>query len=144
LLLSRAERNRELAQRGFALFSTGDFGAAIATVHPQIEWYLTFHLPDLPAGKDVYRGHDEVLTVWESFKSVWEELVIDVEEFLHADDERLVFRARFIARGAASGIEIDRVVFYAARIEDDMLAYLRSHDDEASARRDLGLDVDDG
>jgi ketosteroid isomerase-like protein len=141
--LSRAERSRELVERGFTLFNKGDFGASIATVHPHIEWYLTFHLPDLPAGKDVYRGHAEVLTVWESFKSVWEELVIDIEEFLHTDDERLVFRARFVARGAASGIEVDRVVFYAARIEEEMLAYLRAHDDEASARRDLGLDFDD-
>jgi ketosteroid isomerase-like protein len=140
--LSDAERNRELVERGFALFSAGDFEAAIATVHPRIEWHLTFHLPDLPAGKDVYRGQAEVLTVWEAFESVWDELVIDIEEFLYADEERLVFRARFKTRGAASGIEIDRVVFYAARIEDEMLAYLRAHDDERSARRDLG--VDDG
>jgi ketosteroid isomerase-like protein len=138
--LTEAERNRELVEHGFALFSAGDFGAAIATVHPRIEWYITFHLPDLPAGKDVYRGQAEVLTVWEAFKSVWEELVIEIEEFLHADEERLVFRARFKARGAASGIEIDRVVFYAARIEDQMLVYLRAHDDELSARRDLGLE----
>jgi ketosteroid isomerase-like protein len=138
--LTRAERNRELVERGFALFSTGDLSAAIATVHPRIEWHLTFHLPDLPAGKDIYRGHAEVLTVWEAFKSVWDELVIDIEELLHADEQRLVFRARFKARGAASGIEIDRVVFYAARIEDEMLSYLRAHDDERSARADLGLE----
>jgi ketosteroid isomerase-like protein len=142
--LSLAERNRELVERGFALFSAGDFSAAVATIHPRIEWYLTFHLPDLPAGKDVYRGHAEVLTVWEAFKSVWEELVIDIEEFLYADEERLVFRARFKARGAASGIEIDRVVDYAARIEDEMLVYLRAHDDERSAREDLGLELEDG
>ena len=124
------------------MFSEGDFDAAIATLHPRIEWYLTFHLPDLPAGKEIYRGRAEVLTVWEAFRSVWDELVIEIEEFPHADEERLVFRARFRALGAASGIEVDRVVFYAARIGDEMLVYLRAHDDEDSARRDL--DLDDG
>jgi ketosteroid isomerase-like protein len=135
-LSSKAERNRELVEGGFALFSAGDFSGAIATIHPRIEWHLAFHLPDLPAGKDVYRGHAEVLTVW----SAWEELVIDVEEFLCVDEERLVFRARFRGRGAASGIEVDRVVFYAARIEQELLVYLRAHDDERPARRDLGFD----
>jgi ketosteroid isomerase-like protein len=138
--LSEAERSRELVEHGFALFSAGDFDGAIATTHPRIEWYLTFRLPDLPAGKEVYRGHAEVLTVWEAFKSVWDELVIDIEEFLHVDDERLVLRARFRGRGAVSGAEVDRVFYYAARIEEEMLAYLRAHDDERSARRDLGLD----
>jgi ketosteroid isomerase-like protein len=139
-LSGKAERNRELAERGFAAFSAGRFDDALATMHPEIEWHLAFQLPDLPAGKAVYRGPAEVRMVWESFKSVWDELVIDIEEFLHVDDERLVLRARFRGRGAVSGAEVDRVFYYAARIEEEMLAYLRAHDDERSARRDLGLD----
>jgi ketosteroid isomerase-like protein len=37
------------------------------------------------------------------------------------------------------GVEVDRVVFYAFRIQEEQLIYCRAFDDEPSARADLGL-----
>jgi hypothetical protein len=64
---------------------------------------------------------------------------VEVEEVLHADDERLVARARFRGRGATSHVEVDRVLFYSYRIRDGLLAYTRAFEDEESARRDAGI-----
>jgi ketosteroid isomerase-like protein len=141
--MSARERNLELLQQGLGAFSRGAFDEAMAHMHPEIEWHVTFALPDRPLAKDVYRGRDEVRELWGVFASVWEQLTTELEEVLYADDERIVARARFRGRGAGSGVEVDRLVFYSLRMRDGLLAYVRAFDDEASARRDLGLDDDD-
>jgi ketosteroid isomerase-like protein len=137
--MSERERNLAMLERGLNAFSRRAYDEAMADVHPEIEWYVTFQMPDRPFAKDVYRGRDEVGGLWGAFASVWDELTIALEEILYADDERIVARARFRGRGAGSGVEVDRVVFYSYRMRDGMLAYSRAFDDAASARRDLGL-----
>ena len=37
----------DLLERGFADFSSGDWDAAIETMHPDVEWHAAFVLPDL-------------------------------------------------------------------------------------------------
>ena len=137
--MSAGERNIGMVQRGLGAFSRGELDEALAEVHPDVEWHVVFRLPDLPLPKPVYRGHEEVKALWAQFRSAWDELAIDLEDVIHADPERVVARARFRGRGAGSGIEVDRVVFYAFRIRDGGLVYCRAFDDEASARADVGL-----
>ena len=137
--MSARERNLERLRHGLGAFSRGAFEEAMAYVDPQIEWHVTFRLPDLPLAKEVYRGREEIMELWAAFASVWEELTIEVEEILYADDDRIVARARFRGRGAGSGAEVDRVVFYSYRMRDGRLAYSRAFEDAASARCDLGL-----
>jgi ketosteroid isomerase-like protein len=138
--VSTEERNVQLLQEGFEAFSSGDPRASLDSMHPDIEWHVVFRLPDLPLPKDVYRGRDEVAAVWRQFGSAWEELIVEIEEIRHVDEERVVAKARFRGRGRGSGIEVDRVVFFAFRIRDELLVYSHAFDDEASARADLGLD----
>lgn len=138
--MSGRERNVQLLLDGLDAWSRGDLGDSLEKMHPDVEWHVAFRLPDLPLGKDTYRGREEVRALWAQFRSAWDELTIHVEEFLHVDDERVVARARFRGRGAGSGAEVDRVVFYAFRIRDEQLAYCRAFDDEVSARADVGLD----
>jgi ketosteroid isomerase-like protein len=138
--LSITERNVQLLYDGLEAFSRGDLDASLDNMHPDVEWHVVFRLPDLPLPKDVYRGRDEVKALWTQFRSAWDEMTVTVEEVLHVDDERVVARARFRGRGAGSGIEIDRVVFYAFRIREGQLYYCRAFEDEPGARADLGLD----
>jgi hypothetical protein len=35
---------------------------------------VSFRLPDLPVGKSIYRGPDEVMRLWAAFRSLWDEL----------------------------------------------------------------------
>lgn len=138
--MSVAERNVRLLRGGLDAFSRGDLGESLESMHSDVEWHVAFRLPDLPLPKEVYRGRGEVEALWRQFRSAWDELTVEVEEILHVDAERVLARARFRGRGTGSGIEVDRVVFYAFRIRDELLVYCRAFDDEPSARAELGLD----
>ena len=116
--MSERERNLAMLERGLNAFSRRAYDEAMADVHPEIEWYVTFQMPDRPFAKDVYRGRDEVGGLWGAFASVWDELTIALEEILYADDERIVARARFRGRGAGSGVEVDRVVLLELGADD--------------------------
>jgi ketosteroid isomerase-like protein len=137
--MSATERNLQLLRDGLDAFSRGALDESLAQMHPEVEWHVVFPLPDRPSSKDVYRGREEVRELWEEFRSVWDELTIELEEVLHVDSERVLARTRFHGRGAGSGAEVDRMVFYVFRIRDGLLEYTRAFDDEASARRELGL-----
>jgi ketosteroid isomerase-like protein len=132
--------NEELARRGMAAWSRGDFDAALADMHPEIEWTITFRLPDMPPDKDVYRGHEELRTLWEAFKGVWDTLTTEIEEILYDEGDTLITRNRFVGRGSASGIEVDRTIFYLLEIRDEKLLRVTPFDSEAEARQAVGAD----
>jgi ketosteroid isomerase-like protein len=137
--VSSPDANIELVRKGVDAFNRGAIDESVADMHPEVEWHLLFRTPDLPIGKSVFRGTDEVREVWATFRSAWETLVVEIEEILHADDEHVVFRARFRGRGAGSGVEVDRLVYYHYRVTDGLLRYTRGFDDEAAAMRDAGV-----
>jgi len=122
-----------VALRGLAAFSRGDLEESIAEIHPEIEWHIAFRLPDLPAGKEVYRGHDEVLTVWRSFRSAWDELTIEMEEVLLDEPDVIVMRVRFRGKGQASGIEVDRALYYVMRMREGRLAFTKTFEEADQA-----------
>ena len=99
---AQPSENVAVALRGFAAFSRGEIDESLDSIHPEIEWHLTFLMPDMPAGKTIYRGRDEVRTVWNAFRSVWEELTIDIEEVLWEGPDVVVAKARFSGRGEGS------------------------------------------
>jgi ketosteroid isomerase-like protein len=84
-------------------------------------------------GKTVYGGPDEVMRVWAAFRSVWDELSVTLEEVVEAHQEVVVVRARFVGRGSASGVEVDRTLFYVFEIAAGKLKRLRPFDTEAEA-----------
>lgn len=126
--------NVAVLERGLAAFSDHRFEDGVAEMHPDVEWHVAFRLPDLPLEQEVCIGHDEVIRLWDAFRSAWDELVVALEEVLVARSDLVVARVRFRGRGSASGIEVDRSLFYVADIEDGLLRRLRPFDDEASAR----------
>ena len=107
-----AEENIAFIHRGLDAFSRGDLEVGAELTQPDVEWHLSFRLPDLPVGKTVYRGPDEVMRVWAAFRSVWDELSVTLEEVIEAHEDVVVVRARFVGRGSASGVEVDRTLFY--------------------------------
>jgi len=132
--------NAEVMRRGLAAFSRGDWDAVLAGVDPEIEWHLTFQLPDLPPDKKVFHGYDEVRTLFDAFRSVWDELTIDVEEVLHDADDLLILRVRFRGRGGRSGIEVDRMLFYVEDMRNGKLVRQRPFETEEGAFAGAGVE----
>lgn len=133
--------NERLPREGFGAWNSGDWDEALARLHPGIEWHIAFRPPDLPPDMAVARGHDQVRRVWDAFGSAWEAVRVDIEEVLHDAGDTLLARARFRGRGAGSGIEVDRELFYVAEIRDDMLLRLRPFDSLPEARRAVGIEA---
>jgi ketosteroid isomerase-like protein len=104
------------------------------------EWHVSFRLPDLPLDKAVYHGHDEVRRLWAAFRSGWAKLTVTLEEVIDAREDFVVVRTRFVGRGSASGIEVDRTVFYVFEIVAGKLKRLRPFDTEAEALEAAGLE----
>jgi ketosteroid isomerase-like protein len=134
-----AEENIALVHRGLDAFSRGDFDAGVEDMRPDIEWHVSFRLPDLPLDKPVYHGRDEIRQLWAAFRSGWAKLTVTLEEVIAAREDFVVVRARFVGRGNASGIEVDRTIFYLFEIADGQLKRLRPFDTEPEALEAAGL-----
>ena len=134
-----AEENIALIYRGLDAFSRGDFDAGVEDMQPDVEWHVSFRLPDLPLDKAVYEGHDEVRRLWAAFRSGWAELTVTLEEVVDAREDSVVVRTRFVGRGSASGIEVDRTIFYVFEIAAGKLKRLRPFDTEREALEAAGL-----
>jgi ketosteroid isomerase-like protein len=131
--------NEEIASGAMAAFSRGEIEDGLATLDPEIEWHLAFRLPDLPPGKAVFRGLDEVRELWIAFRSVWDELVIDWEEVEAERGDTMLVRVRFRGRGGTSGVEVDRTIFYVLELRDQKLVRSRPFEDRAEARAASGI-----
>ena len=125
--------NEAVMRRGFAAFSRGDWDACLADMEPEIEWHVTFALPDLPPDQKVFRGHDEVRMLFDNIAEAWEGLTLEMEEVLFDDDDVLITRARFAGRGRGSGIEVDRRLFYVQELRDHKLLRQRPFETESEA-----------
>jgi ketosteroid isomerase-like protein len=132
--------NVDTVTRGFAAFSRGDWDGTFAEIDPEIEWHLTFQLPDLPPGKTVYRGFDEVRTLFDNLAAFWKELTLEVLEVVHEGEDLLIVKSRFSGRSGDAGIEVDRVLYYLLELRDGRLQRLRPFDTEAEAFEAAGVE----
>jgi hypothetical protein len=73
------------------------------------------------------------MRLWTAFRSVWDELSVTLEAVVEAHEDVVVGRARFVGRGSASGVEVDRTLFYVFEIAAGKLKRLRPFDTEAEA-----------
>jgi ketosteroid isomerase-like protein len=137
---ARTRSNEEVLREGFAAFSEGRFEDCLRTLDPDVEWHISFRLPDLPLNRSVAHGHDEVLDVWRQFASVWDRLVFDPQEILYDRGETTIARIHLQAIGSSSGVELDSTLYYAMTIRDGLLARFRGFASPQEAARDLGVD----
>jgi ketosteroid isomerase-like protein len=134
--------NAEVAERAMAAFSRGELDLALGDIAEDVEWHVTLMLPDLPPDKTVFRGHDEVRDLWRLLREVWDELSLEPEEVLYDRDDLLIERVRFRGRGSASGVVVDRVVYYVQELSDEKLARIRPFDSADEAFEAAGVERD--
>jgi ketosteroid isomerase-like protein len=132
--------NVDSLRRGFAAFSRGDWEGAFASIDPDIEWHLTFQLPDLPPGKTVFRGYDEVRTLFDNLADFWDELTLELLDVVREEGDLLVIKARFSGRGGEAGIEVERVLYYVQEMRDGRLLRQRPFDTEEQAFEAAGFE----
>ncbi len=110
-----ADRDQEIVaslRRIYEAFNRGDFDAAIALMHPEMEY-----VP--PGGQSSLRGA-EAVRAWMEPDAFEENQVEPLEFNIH--DNKVLVRQHARARGAGSGIELDLEIWGVWTLNDDGLA----------------------
>jgi ketosteroid isomerase-like protein len=98
-----SQENVELVRSLSGPWGRGDFSSA-EWAHPDIEWVIA----DGPApGK--WTGVAGMVAGWREFLSAWEDWRGEAEEYEQLDNERVLVRFHFSARGKASRMEVGEI-----------------------------------
>jgi ketosteroid isomerase-like protein len=99
---------RSLVMRSFRTayqaFSRGDFDAAFARLHPDVEWHTPANFPDA----EILHGRDAVLEWYGSrWVNSWDWWETEPERIVDRGGGTMIVHAVTRGRGRASGIEVE-------------------------------------
>jgi len=123
-----------MLRMGYEAFNRGDLEAALATLHPDIEWWPATDEPITAP----YRGHDGYLSLVAGIREAVPDLQVDVEELFAAGD-RVVVCLRFWGRGRDSGAPVEIRETHVARLCDGKVIELREYRDKDAALEAAGV-----
>jgi hypothetical protein len=108
--------DQQILQRAYAAFNAREVDAALATMHPDVEW------PNGMEGGYV-RGHDEVRRYW---TRQWGLIDPHVEPLRFASDDtgRIVVDVQQVVRDLAGAVITDAVVQHVYRIEGRLIRHM--------------------
>lgn len=118
----------EVAREGYAAFNRGDIGWIVDHLADEIVWEDAKEVP----GSAVRIGVDHVERYLRSLHRQWDEIRFEPERIYEAGGDVLAW-ARVIARGRASGVEVDAPVAHLFEIRDDRCHRVRTFFDRAEA-----------
>jgi ketosteroid isomerase-like protein len=122
-----SQENVEKVKASIDAYNRGDFQAALAYFDPNIEWRIP---PDMDLDIGVLRGHDGVLTFWETVAEAFGDFRLEPVELTDAGDRVLVC-LRLVAQGKRSGIPAELELHEVTEFADGLilrLEYFRSRD----------------
>jgi ketosteroid isomerase-like protein len=126
----------DIVRRGYEAFNRGDIEAALAFLHPEIEWN-TYIVPG--PGGGVYRGHDGVRELWADAKRIFGDFR-NVPEEIYEAGEHVIAYVSVEGVGMRSGIAVQARIAHLYSFRDGKIVSVRSFEDRDEARRAAGLD----
>jgi uncharacterized protein (TIGR02246 family) len=99
-----------------------------------VEFYLPRNL--LEGGG--YEGHEGIRRAMADARESWDEVTVDLKDVAAAGD-RAVMHMHVMNRSHGEGPVLEYEGWWALRLRDGLIAYCRSHLDEADALADVGL-----
>jgi ketosteroid isomerase-like protein len=127
--------NAEVVERLISAFTEGDVAAALAELDPEVE---LFPIRAQLEGTN-YRGHEGYRRVLADFEEDWEELRL-IPEQLRESGDRVLVTGRMVARGKASGVELDIPLALLYQLRDRKVVRLESFADPDEGIRAAGID----
>lgn len=131
-----SEESIESLKRGYEAFSSGDLEAALAFIHPEVEWHEFRETPG--RGGAVYRGHEgmrEVVRDW----SAWEDLKSEVEEGVSVSDDSVLLMVRISGRVPGSAQRMEASIAHLWTMRDGKGYRMKSFWSRAEALEAAGL-----
>jgi ketosteroid isomerase-like protein len=133
-----SQENIELAKKGYAAIARRDFDAVLDFLDPDIE---SHNPPEVPEA-GVHRGREAVLRDWSQMDELFEDFSMEVDEFIEAGDELVVFlRYRARARGSAAIVEAQMA--HVLTIRDGKAVCVRQFLNREAALEAAGLSEQD-
>ena len=131
-----SQENVEVVRRANEAFLGGDVAAALAALHPRVEWHGTV------GGMDEGRiavGHAEVVKAFADYFAVWERMEMRAVEFIDAGDEDVVVFHHEVAKGRESGVVVESDPATINTVRDGLIVRVRSFMTRDQALEAAGL-----
>jgi ketosteroid isomerase-like protein len=129
--------NVELARRAFEAIGTGGLAAALDFLDPEIE----FEPPDEALEqRGTFKGHAAVRERWDLLLDPFDDVRMDVEELIEADDETVLVVFRIHARGKASGAPVEMRLAHLVTVRDGKAVRMKAYLDVDEAKRAVQLE----
>jgi ketosteroid isomerase-like protein len=113
-----------------------DLDAMLETMAPDYEFQTAQLFSDT---EPIYRGRDGFREFWNTFRSAWEEIALDVERIEDLGDGRVLGLLTFHGRGRTSGVEVSVRYGHLATLRDGRFVHLRGFGDWEEALKAAGL-----
>jgi ketosteroid isomerase-like protein len=131
-----SQENIELVRSALDAWNRGEFEAFADHVAEDVAW---LEVSGRPEGEHSERlGRDRLQQSLESLFEAWESYRLDIEWISEVDD-RVVAVVREVARGRASGVEVDGRWGYLITVENGQLVRIEAYRDAALALQMAGL-----
>jgi ketosteroid isomerase-like protein len=112
-----ARSNLDVVKDGFKALSTGDVEALMPFIHRDFEMTTT---ADVASEPDTYMGPEGVRRYFDSFYDAMDEVRFEPGEFQEVGG-RVIAQSTLIARGRATGIEVEQEVVLVWSLRDDQV-----------------------
>jgi ketosteroid isomerase-like protein len=132
----KSKANLELVESVFDAWNRGDMDALATHVADDVAWLEVSGRPE--GGTSERLGRERLREALETLFEVWESYRIEVERIEDVGD-RVVAVVREVARGRASGVEVDGRWGYVITVENGTIVRIEAYRDAAVALDRSGL-----
>jgi uncharacterized protein len=135
------QEDTDRARRGYEAFSKGDLQAVLEFIDPDVEVEVYTGRPDLPETQRL-RGHAGFLENLRQLTEVFDEVLVEPEEFIEAGED-LVVIIHAAGRGKGSGIRVENRVAHIWTLRDGKAIRFRVFASKEQALEAVGLSEQD-
>ncbi len=133
-----SRENVEIVRRVAVAFRDGDWAAAAAPLHPDMEMDTTRAPVSGLAG--VYKGLEAVASHWAEWLEAWGAQDYDDPEFIDAGDQVVAWFTGHRLRGRGSSVEVGMPPYaWVAKVREGRIVQSTMYMDEAEALEAVGL-----
>jgi ketosteroid isomerase-like protein len=131
-----SEENVEIVREAMEAFNRGELNAALERMHPDIEW----HTPDSFPDAATYRGREEVLEFWQTWRATFRGFRLLLEECMPVGEHYVLATFRVSGEGTGSGVGVESpAVFQIGEVRDAQVLWVGMFLSEGDALEAAGL-----
>jgi len=129
-----SQENVEVVRASITTANTGGLEAALAYLHPDVEWLPLVDMPE----RQSFRGHEGIRRVAALLEEAFSEVRIEPEQFVDAGDHVVVV-GRLCVTGVGSGAVTESHRAWVLTLRDGKIIRQLTFNDKTEALEAVGL-----